>query len=91
MGNSATDLSIKAYTHTVKRGKNKTEAKEGVCEYTRHENVNPQDTPVSHYTHKASVVRKPNLATAGAVPSSVVSKCRNNDPATAGITKKVGK
>ena len=91
MGNPTTDLTAKAYTHKEKRGKNITEAKAGKCNYSGNNGVNPQKATVKKYTKTQKQNRRSNPATVGNISKRVVNGCRNNDPATAGITtKRVG-
>lgn len=88
MGNPTTDLTAKKYVKTEKRGKNTTEARAGSCNYEKNMGVDPQSATVSKYTKKERTHVSKNPAIVGGVKKSVVNKCRNTDPATAGITSK---
>lgn len=93
MSNQATDKNYKQAhsVHNEKKGNPKNEAVVSGVKYEQHNNIEPQKTPVAKYTKVAKQSTKPNPAKVGSVNTSIVNKCRSNDPATAGITKKVGK
>ena len=88
MGNPTTELTANAYVHKQKRGKNVTKAKAGACKYESNNNIDPQSTTVAKYTRKQKRAKHGNPAIVGSISTRVVTKCRNTNPASAGITSK---